>query len=110
MRSGEIRFAASVDHDGDWMFEVIVSKDTQESRTHFYGYADTWQGFGTRLVAFPRGIKEHVVFEAGQRHSNFVGGSTTLMSLQEGLETCPHRRPSDAQERAGAERQAALPL
>ena len=69
---GEIRFAASVDYDDDCMFEVVVSQGTIESRSHFYGHTDTWKEFGRRLIAFPGDITEHVVFETGQRHSNFA--------------------------------------
>ena len=72
MRSGEIRFAVSVDYDDECVFEVVVSQGAIESCTHFYGDADTWKDFGNRLVAFPRDITERVVFETGQRHSNFA--------------------------------------
>lgn len=61
-----IRFAASVDYDGDCTFDVTISKDKIETHIHFYGDTETWKAFGKQLTNFPQSAAECVVFDASR--------------------------------------------
>ena len=81
MIGGTIKFAASIDYDGDCTFDVTISEGSIKTHVFFYGDSETWVTFGEALQAFPLQSQDVVVFEAGAPEFNTQGYAAILLKV-----------------------------
>lgn len=65
---GELRISASTDHDGDIIFDILISRGTLQVQVdiYFWGDANCFEEFGEKLMTFPKSLEDIVELEIGQ--------------------------------------------
>jgi hypothetical protein len=74
MLKQEIKISVlSIDEGDDTIqFQMEVSNGISSASQDFYGYADNFKEFATRLLSFPKTINDHVKYELGESGERWV--------------------------------------
>jgi hypothetical protein len=66
MRLGiKVKVLTEPDDDGLFQFEIGLSNGQSSTSLAFWGYGDNFKEFGERLIEFPQGIHDKVIYELG---------------------------------------------